>query len=242
MTLPVSTIIWDFDGTLVDTRQRNYNVVRRLLADATGALPEGIPALRSAEFYDQVTRRYVNWRELYLHEFGFSEAETDRIGRLWSEYQLQDDTPVSVFDGIGDALAALTRLQHGVVSQNAEAQIRRTLEGAGIDRYFRFVVGYDGVHIKRQKPEPDGLLACLEALTGFSAGCVLYVGDHETDITCARNAQRVLRERQLDIDVHSVAATFIDNGEPRKWRTQPDFVAQRPLDLVSIVRDLQPDT
>lgn len=242
MTLPVSAIIWDFDGTLVDTRRRNYNVVRRLLVDETGTPPERIPALRSAEFYDQVTRSYVNWRELYLQEFGFSEEETDRIGGLWSEYQLRDATPVTVFEGIREALAELTEIGHGVVSQNAEAQIRRTLESAEIAQHFRFVVGYDGVHIKRQKPEPDGLLACLEALTGFSPGCVLYVGDHETDITCARNARRVLRERSLDIDLRSVAATFIDNGAPHAWRTRPDFVAQRPLDLVSIVKRLQGET
>lgn len=242
MTSPIAAIIWDFDGTIVDTRQRNYNVVRRLLADETGTTPDRIPALRSAEFYDQVARRYVNWRELYLQEFGFSEAETDRIGRLWSEYQLRDDTPVTVFDGIRETLLQLNTVQHGVVSQNAEAQIRRTLEGAGIDRYFRFVVGYDGVHITRQKPEPDGLLACLEALTGFSVGCVLYVGDHETDIKCAQNAQRAMRDRGLDIEIRSVAATFIDNSTPHEWRTRPDFVARHPQDLIFIARGLQPES
>jgi HAD superfamily hydrolase (TIGR01549 family) len=241
VTLPVSAIIWDFDGTLVDTRQRNYNVVRRLLADVTAKSPDGIPALRSAEFYDGVTRRYANWRQLYVEEFGFSEEETDRIGRLWSQSQLSDDTPVAVFAGIRETLAQLTAVRHGVVSQNAEAQIRRTLEGAEIAHHFRHVIGYDGVHIKRQKPEPDGLLVCLEALTGFRPARALYVGDHETDIKCAQNAQRAMRNRSLDIEIRSVAATFIDNGAPHEWRTQPDFVARHPRDLISIARGLQPE-
>ncbi len=242
MRTPISAIIWDFDGTLVDTRQRNFNVVRRLLTDATEKSPDRIAALRSAEFYDGVTRRYANWRQLYVEEFGFSEEETDRIGRLWSRYQLSDDTPVTVFDGIREALAALTPVRHGVVSQNAEAQIRRTLDGAEIAHHFRFVIGYDGVHIKRQKPEPDGLLACLEALTGFSPARALYIGDHETDIKCAQNAQGVLRDRKLDVEIHSVAATFIDNGAPHEWHTRPDFVARHPRDLISIARVLQPET
>lgn len=236
--MPLTAIIWDFDGTLADTRKRNFNVVRRLLTDV-GRSPETMPCLASPDVYDRVNRGYSNWRELYVREFGFSEEETDRIGGLWSTYQDGDDTPIDVFDGIADALDALAHAAHGIVSQNARDFIARTLEAARLAHHFRRIVGYHDVHIQRQKPEPDGLLACLEQLTGFAPGQALYVGDHETDAHCARNAGGALRARGIAVEVLSVAACFVDHLDHRAWAVQPDFVARHPADLLEIVPQLQ---
>ncbi len=238
MTTPTA-IVWDFDGTLADTRRRNYNVVRRLIAESTGRALDGFPALASPEIYDQVNRRYFNWRELYAQEFGFNEDETDRLGRLWSAYQLEDDTPAEVFEGIGEALARLQQVRHGIVSQNARDQIARTLAGAQLAEHFRVIVGYDEVDIKRQKPEPDGVLACLKQLTGLAPGCALYIGDHETDVRCARNAQRALASNGLAIEVVSVAACFGGHAGPGSWTQQPDHVAWSPRQVVEIAQRLR---
>jgi HAD superfamily hydrolase (TIGR01549 family) len=231
---PLTAIIWDFDGTLVDTRRRNYSVVRRLMADVTGAPADRIPALQSLEHYDRVNRRYVNWRDLYRREFGFSEGETDRVGLLWSDYQLSDDTPAEPFDGILQVLGALGEIPHGIVSQNARGQIERALNQAAITQYFGFVIGYDGVPLDRQKPAPDGLLVCIEELTGMQQGRVLYIGDHETDVRCAHNAHRTLENHNVPIAVESVAASFVDPDEPLHWTAQPDHIARTPHDLIAI--------
>ncbi|HXB54136.1 MAG TPA: HAD-IA family hydrolase [Vicinamibacteria bacterium] len=237
MTTPTA-IIWDFDGTLADTRRRNYNVVRRLIAETTGRALDSIPALASPEIYDQVNRRYFNWRELYAQEFGFNEDETDRLGRLWAAYQLKDDTPTEIFEGIGEVLVGLRQAKHGIVSQNARDQIARTLAGARLAEHFRVIVGYDEVDIKRQKPEPDGLLACLKQLNELAPGRALYVGDHETDVRCARNAQQALAASGLAVEVVSVAACFGGHAGPGAWTQQPDYVAWSPHQVVEIARQL----
>jgi HAD superfamily hydrolase (TIGR01549 family) len=243
-TPPVSRVpseiafVWDFDGTLADTRRRNFNVVRRLFAENIERSIDAIPALASADAYDTVNRRYSNWRELYAREFGFSEDETDRLGRMWSQYQLQDDTPAEIFEGIGEVLAELNGAGHGIVSMNAREQIVRTLEGARLLGHFRVIVGYDEVHIKRQKPEPDGVLACLEQLTALAPGRALYVGDHETDVRCARNTQQALARRGVAIEVVSVAACFGGHAGPSGWTQQPDHVARTPREVVEIAQRL----
>jgi HAD superfamily hydrolase (TIGR01549 family) len=227
-------LIWDFDGTLVDTRQRNYNVVRRLLGESSGRTLDDIPALASPEVYDEVNRRYFNWRELYAKEFGFDDQETDRLGRLWSSYQLKDETPAQVFEGIAEVLAALREVDHGIVSQNARDQIARTLAGARLAEHFQVIVGYDDVDLARQKPEPDGVLACLEQLNALGPGRVLYVGDHETDVRCARNAQRALASRGVALEIVSVAACFAGNAGTAAWTHQPDHVAWSPREILAI--------
>lgn len=157
---------------------------------------------------------------------------------LWSAYQLEDDTPVEIFEGIAEALVALRAVGHGIVSQNARDQIARTLTGARLAQHFRVIVGYDEVHIKRQKPEPDGILACLEQLTALAPGCALYIGDHVTDVRCARNAQRALAARGVALQIVSVAACFGGHGGPGAWTDQPDYVAWSPRQIVEIAQRL----
>ena len=230
--------IWDFDGTLADTRLRNYRVVRRLIEEAAGTSPDTIPALASRDTYDRVNRQFVNWRELYTREFGFSEEETDRLGRLWEAYQLRDETPVDLFAGVTDVLSALELTPHGIVSQNARAQIARTLDAAGITRHFGVIVGCEEVHIKRQKPEPDGLLACLKTLSGFGPGRAVYIGDHETDVRCARNAAKALAARGSALELVSLAVQFTGTGDPGQWAYPPDYVARSPREIIDIARGL----
>jgi HAD superfamily hydrolase (TIGR01549 family) len=235
---PKIAFVWDFDGTLADTRRRNFNVVRRLLAENTRRSIEDIPALASPETYDRVNRGYANWRDLYTREFGFSEDETDRLGRMWTQYQLGDDTPAEIFEGIREVLAELDGVAHGIVSMNAKEQIVRTLEGARLLPHFRVVVGYDQVPINRQKPEPDGVLACLEQLTALGRGRALYVGDHETDVRCARNARQALAASGHEVEVVSVAACFAGHAGPADWTHQPDHVAWSPREVVAIAQRL----
>lgn len=231
-----TAVVWDFDGTLVDTRQRNFNVVRRLLAESAGMAVDGIPALASSEVYEETNRRYSNWRELYAQEFGLDQDEIDRFGRLWSEYQRKDDTPCEIFEGIGEVLLALRETGQGIVSQNAHDQIERTIAASGLTGCFRVIVGYDDVGIARQKPEPDGLIVCLERLGAIEAGVVLYIGDHETDVRCARNAQELLGARGGAVEMVSVAACFDGHAGPGTWTHQPDFVARSPREILAIAR------
>lgn len=235
-----TVFIWDFDGTLADTRRRNYDIVRRLLVEATGEPIDRFPALAAPDVYERVVRRYANWRDLYTQEFGFSDAETDRLGALWSEYQLADESPVPVFAGLADVFRGLTGVVHGVVSQNARSQILRTLEAADLGGVFGAVVGYDDVQLARQKPAPDGMLACLAALTPQPPRRVVAIGDHETDVHCARNAARALEARGTPTTMISIAVRFVDGDDPAGWTERPDHVAHTPAEILRIARELSP--
>ncbi len=237
---PLRAVIWDFDGTLVDTREKNLNVNRRIVRSITDQRWDRFPILANQEAYDEAQNRCANWRDFYRLNFGLSEEEIDRAGAMWTEFQLADTTAAPFFDGIAAVIAQLRGVAvQGIVSQNSRQNIEEMLDGVGLLDHFEHIVGYEEVGTRRQKPAPDGLLMCIDRLTGSAAGTVLYVGDHETDVRCARNADRALAERGIPQYVVTVRACFDLPGSDGSWSVRPDYRASSPGDVAAIVEGLR---
>ena len=228
----ILAIIWDFDGTLVDTRQKNLNVTRRIIEQLTKKKAGKFQVLTSLENYISATSKATNWRELYTREFELTNQQTDMAGKLWTEYQLQDNTQTKLFPGIYDVLTQLRDIPHGIVSQNSYSNILKLLNKYGLENLFKAVIGYEEVDITRQKPEPDGLMACIDKICNSSSGNIFYIGDHETDIICADNANSVLRKRNSEIKIFSIAVHVESTEDLSSWNIKPDFIAKKIEDII----------
>jgi len=238
-SVPVTAVVWDFDGTLVDTCAKNMAVNRRIIEEVTGRPATEFEVMGSQEAYDRGQRISVNWREFYQTNFGMSEAETDLGGSRWTPYQLTDNTPTPPLKGIPQALSGFDGLPLGVVSQNCSKNISTTLEAHGLEESFQCIIGYQEVAGDRQKPAPDGLLLAIEMLTGLAPGRVLYIGDHETDLKTVINTNRALGENDLPINVDLVAALYGMSDPNEGWVTDADHRAETPLDIVDLVERLK---
>ncbi len=232
-----NAIIWDFDGTLVDSRQKNFSVNRALIAHVSGRPADSFPLLRSQEQFEAADAQSKNWREFYGHYFRMTEAETNEGGRLFTEYQLRDDTPTPVFPGVDGVLDALNDLPQGIVSQNSQAMIRKTMAQAGLDHTIGAVIGYEEVPDDQQKPSPAGLLRCLQKLTELRPGTVFCIGNFETDILQAVQAQEVIRQKGLDIKIVTVGVYYGGMANDGAWNTRPDHSVEQPGEIIKIVRD-----
>jgi len=227
-------IIWDYDGTLVDSRHRNLSVNRSIIEGLTGRPWQDFAALHSIEDYDAAVARCTNWRDFYQREFGLREDMLETAGRMWTRCQLTDETPVEPFAGVPEVLDALGHLPHGIVSQNSRQIIEAALGSLGLRDRFQHVLGFEQVAPGRQKPAPDGLLDCLGRMTRPGPGAVFYVGDHPTDAMCVARAREEVAARDLDIGVWSIGVLY--GGETTDgWPVPPDFLARTPLDIVAIV-------
>lgn len=227
-------IVWDFDGTLADTRLRNMHVTRSIIQHISGQPWQTYPILSSLDSYKQALLRTANWRDLYGREFGLPEADVDRAGHLWPEYQELEQTPAPLFDGIVEVLERWKALPQGIVSQNGSAIINGILEANAVEDYFEAIIGYEDVEFRLQKPSPEGLIHCIEILTGLQPGLVFYIGDHETDARCAELGQEMLREREPDIEIISIGAFY--GIEPQERREDAfDQAADEPAELTEII-------
>lgn len=234
----LKAIIWDYDGTLFDTRQKNYQVILDVVRVVTGKSQENNPVLRSFDDYLASTYRMMNWRELYTLEIGLSEEETDLAGSLWTEYQLKDNTPVKVFDGLKVVLESLDNFPQGIVSMNGQKNIAEVLGENNLSPFFDVIIGYEQVPFGKQKPDPEPLRLCLEQLINNDPGLILYIGDHKTDFECAKNANYEFEKSRQQSRVLSVGALYGYLTENTKLGTKPDFWAHQPVDILAIVAQI----
>ncbi len=241
----IKAILWDYDGTLVDSTAKNMSVtidiLRHFYPDIDRHLPE---VLRSEENYQKMNSRYRNWRELYRECYNIPEDKIDEAGRLWTPCQLRNPTVPGLFSGLKEVLPRLAQYRMGICSQNGSENIRSVLRHYQVDEYFQAVIGYDDIPIRQQKPEPDGFLKCLEVLgcdpetdPGPDGGIFLYIGDHSEDMTFGKNAQRLLRQNGLPVSVICIAARYSDLY-PVDWKTPPDYVIHKPAELENIILQL----
>lgn len=234
----IKAVIWDYDGTLVNTHIKNLNVTRKIVEYITGKKTEDLHPLKNLNNYHLAARKAVNWRKLYQDEFDLNENEIDEAGKLWSEFQLQDETEVLFYNGITDVIQTLQKFPHGIVSQNSRENIIKFLRKSEMLNYFNSILGYEEVGSSKQKPEPEGLLHCIYELVPIDTGIVVYIGDHETDIRCAINANKVFKKNGSKINVISIGAFYDDDSDISSWKIQPDFTAEKVEDIIEIIKNI----
>lgn len=223
-------IIWDYDGTLVDTRAKNFNVTKRILSDLLCVNSSEYPALQSLEHYICATRKAKNWRELYRNEFAMNEDEINKAGSLWTEYQLSDDSESTLFEGIDGVIRSLSGYPNLIFSQNSRSNIAQVLEGKDLMQCFVDIIGYEEVASSKQKPAPDGLLLCISRIDALCEH-LFFIGDHETDTFCGHNANVELRKRKSKTRIINVAAFYGSENDTSIWKVKPDLIVSDPRSI-----------
>ena len=127
-------------------------------------------------------------------------------------------------------------MNHAIISQNSRDLIQKILGENNIQSYFNFIVGYEEVGMRHQKPDPEGLITSMEKIENSISGKFIYIGDHESDVQFASNANRYLKENALDAKVISIAAHYQSETDQHRWTYQPDYHAYSVSELKGILR------
>jgi HAD superfamily hydrolase (TIGR01549 family) len=225
-------IIWDFDGTIVDSNRKNYTITKDLLRNELKIDVDQISALSNYSAYLRALELHTNWRSLYSLGFGIDKEVLDRAGDQWAHYQLNTNVDAPVFSGLKAVLELYSDVPQGIVSQNSTENIIRNLETEKCADLFSKIIGYQDVPYIAQKPDPTGLLMCIEDLLGsgnHSFGTVIYIGDHVTDVATAENAQGRLSSMGKSFNVKPIRVCFEKD-------TDDELVnCDKPSDLPNII-------
>ena len=173
-------IVFDLDGTLVDSRRDLTDASNDLLA-AHGAAPldEESVGTMVGEGVATLVRRVLAARRLTVP----ADQALRQFLEIYDRRLLNHTRP---YPGIPESLAYLGR--HGslaVLTNKPLAATERILHALGLRERFQWVVGGDGPH--GRKPHPEGLRAIMRLAREASDQTVL-VGDSRVDLETARNA------------------------------------------------------
>ncbi len=233
--MKVNAILWDYDGTLVNSAPKNIDITKLILSEVAPRLTEeNLPHyLKNEKSYHIANHQSKNWQDLYVNYYGMTENEMLQAGTLWTEYQLKNSTPVELFSEIKQTINQID-LPQGICSQNSSENINRVLKQNNLIHKFHSIVGYDDIPSNAQKPIPFGGLKCLEQIFEHTTNkTIFYIGDHEGDIEFARNIEMELSKESK---VVAIVAKY-SGADTRLWAHKPDFEIENPSDLLRIINN-----
>ena len=207
----IRSILFDLDGTLIDTIALIRESMRHATAEVLG---EPLP--------DEVLMMNVGIPlKEQMHEFAPERADELLAAYREHNHRVHDDW-VHEYPGVEEALETLRArgYEMGIVTSKSRPVAYRGLDLFDLGRFFSVSVCYEDVEI--HKPNPHPLIVAAEKI-GVPIELCAYVGDSPHDMTAAVAAGCI-----------SVAATWGGFTRERVLEPGPDYVADSMADVVAI--------
>lgn len=212
MSKKLSALLFDFDGTLLDTNELIIQTFEHVLGkhypgeyDRDAILPFLGPT---------------------LHET-FGSINPEKMDELIAEYRKWNiehhDELSSEFDGVSETLRSLKKagMKMAIVSTKRNSMVMKGLDLLDADGVFDVVIGLDDV--ENPKPDPEPILLALEKL-GVKKDEALMIGDNYHDIVGGQNA-----------GVRTAGVAWTAKGEDFLQTFNPDYMLQHITDLLPII-------
>ncbi|MEM0975933.1 MAG: phosphoglycolate phosphatase [Pseudomonadota bacterium] len=172
----VKAVIFDLDGTLLDSAPDIHACVNAMLADY------GLPPLSLDEVKSFIGKGVPTLvaQVLAARDAPQTVTQDEALARLLDKYAQSNRALVRPYPGVETLLEGLAaRGKHmGICTNRPKALTEELLRGLGLSEYFSAIVGGDTLPLP--KPDPGPLKLCLEQL-GVTPQETLFVGDSETD-------------------------------------------------------------
>ena len=178
--MKLRAVIWDLDGTLLDTLGDLAGSTNAALASC------GLPARTT----DEVRRFVGNGVRRLIERAVPAGTDAETVGRVYdafvAHYGAHSRDTTRPYDGVPELLDALLArgVKLAIVSNKIDFAVRELSRA-----YFgdRMQVAVGDAPDRRRKPAPDSVLEAMRQL-GVTREETVYVGDSDVDVETARNA------------------------------------------------------
>lgn len=207
------TILFDLDGTLIDSIELILNSARHAFQKLERECPS------DEEWLTGVGIPLVTMFDRYARD----EADRAALIAAYREYQMEHhDRLVRCYDEVVDTVVELRRRGHelGIVTSKSEYLALRALNQVGLSRHVDTIVGCDAS--TRHKPDPEPVRIALHRL-GCAPAEAIFVGDSIHDILAGNAA-----------GVRSAAALWGPFGRPDLEPGNPSIWLERISDLLAL--------
>ena len=225
---PPRLIVFDLDGTLIDSRQDLCNSINATLEHfSKSTLPEAVIAGYIGDGASMLVRRALGDPEGDTHDEAYV---TEALTFFLDYYRVHKLDYTYVYAGVMEALqairTALPQTLMAVLTNKPVHPSREICTYFGIAPYLFQNYGGNSFHTK--KPDPHGLLTLIAEASTLARSPIapaeaLMVGDSHVDILTARNC-----------GVPSIGCTF--GLSPHSLEAvPPDHLAHTPTDWLAIL-------
>ena len=168
-------VIFDIDGTIIDTEKAVIGSLQKLLK-----LETGIDYLA-----DELTFVLGIPGSVALKKFNIVDIE--KAGKKWNEYLKEFYEDIRVFPDLDEIIKHLhnQKVKTGIVTSKTKQELIDDFYPFGLDSYFDYIVCADDTC--KHKPDPEPILKCLEISKAAPTETV-YIGDTCYDMQCAQSA------------------------------------------------------
>jgi phosphoglycolate phosphatase len=219
----IQLLIFDLDGTLIDSR-----------LDLVHSVNAALRHIRCPELPNDLIASYVgDGAPALIRRALGPQADDERLVNAGLEHFLAyyrehklDHT--HVYDGIREALAAIHNSANGVPRKMAVLTnkpvnpSRAIVEALGLAEFFPIV--YGGNSFATKKPDPEGAQTILREL-GAQPSETLIVGDSHVDVATGRNAGLWTCGVTYGFAPHTLE------------QNRPDVVVDNPQELAQLFRE-----
>ncbi|ACA40080.1 HAD family hydrolase [Lysinibacillus sphaericus CBAM5] len=205
----LQAIIFDVDGTMLDTEKAILQSLQRTLREETQkeyACEElrfalGIPGK------DTLQRLNVE--------------DIEAVHQKWSAAVLDFSHEVSVFPNLEAVIQSLASkpLELGIVTSKTRQEVIDEFDPFGLSEYFTQIISASDT--EQHKPHPEPLLKCLELLQ-IAPENAIYIGDSIYDLQCAK-------------DAGAKFALALWGAKTTEGYEEADYVLQEPSDILTLI-------
>lgn len=203
-------VIFDFDGTLVDSEGVTYDVCAPILTKYLG---------RPFSKTDMNDLKGKAWRKIFMDWF---PQNYDNVYQEIFEIWKTSDPKLPLYPGITGMLENLKGkgVRMAIASSREHKLISNYLKRLSISEYFEYIVGQEDTEY--HKPHPAPLLMASQ-LMGIETQKCLYVGDQVADIQASRAAGMMAGGASWGEGVYS-----------QLIKERPDHIFKEPIEITGI--------
>ncbi|MBQ7887861.1 MAG: HAD-IA family hydrolase [Clostridia bacterium] len=218
--MKVQAVIWDLDGTLLNTLDD--------LAASTNAALEagGLPQRTTDEVRSFVGNGIHKLIERAMPQPGAEHPKFQQVlDAFVAHYGEHSKDRTQPYDGVMEVLDVLAArgVRHAIVSNKVDFAVKALSR-----EYFgdRMVSSVGDDPSRSKKPAPDSVWEAMRQM-GVTAQEAVYVGDSQVDVLTARNA-----------GIPCIAVTWGFRSEACLLEAGAQYIARKPEEIIQIVEKL----
>lgn len=208
----IHTVLFDLDGTLIDT---NELIISSFMHTFETFYPQQYKRQDILPFIGPPLR----------DTFETIDAEkVEEMIRTYRTHNLSNhDLLVKEYSGVFETVRILkeNQIKLGIVTTKMKDVVYKGLELTKLDQFFEVIVALDDV--KNPKPDPEPILKALAQLDSHPDGA-LMVGDNHHDVLAGKNA-----------GTKTAGVAWAVKGRDYLSSYEPDYMLENMADLLPIV-------